>query len=108
MTISINVLHGLSNVTDDDKERARSAAQAVLNKAGVRAADAYVEFQRQWRELGTAEAAAGGKVQHHDSLTGLAALWILAEQAADIALTEGWADPNGASCSISAWPDCRG
>jgi hypothetical protein len=100
--ISINILHGNSSVGDDDRLRAEAAALASLAAAGITAAAAYAEFQRQWTALGTDEAADAGLCQDYDSLTGLAASWVDAERAADRALTLGWARPDGAACTIAA------
>lgn len=87
--ISINMISGRAD--QDDKDRAADAAVAVLDAAGVKAADAFAEYMRQWEELGDV-----------DGMTGLAALWVEAERAADLALTAGWARPDGASCSVTA------
>jgi len=99
--ISINILHGSSSVQEDDRERAEAAALAVLESAGVTPTAAYAEFMRQWEWLGTEEAEAAGKCQDYDDVTGLAAVWVDAERKADIALTDGWHNENGASCTIS-------
>lgn len=90
-SIGIDVVYGARSVDDEDRDRARAAAARVLNHAGLRAADAYAEYQRQWDEH-----------QGPDLLTGVAAVWHKAEIAADVALTEGWITPDGASCTISA------
>lgn len=87
--ISINILHGSASVTNEDRERAETAALKVLGS--VEPVAAYAEYQRQWLSLDT-----------EDGMTGLAALWIEATKAADIALTDDWHNPNGAACSISA------
>ncbi len=55
------------------------------------ASQVYAEYMRQWIELDS-----------HDGMTGDALLWIKAQQAADIALTEGWHNPAGAGCEIAA------
>jgi hypothetical protein len=94
--LSVNMLHGRAD--EDDKDRAAEAAVTVLDAAGVTIADAYAEFCRQWAALDED----GGPGASYDHLTGLAAIWVEAERAADRALTQGWADPNGASCGISA------
>ena len=99
--LTINILHGGSNVETDDRERAEAAALAVLKAAGTTDAEAYAEFLRQWSWLETDEAIEAGKCQCHGDLTGLAAIWAEAEAAADLALTDGWGNPEGASCSIS-------
>jgi len=98
--LSVNMIVGRAD--DDDKDRARQAAVAVLDAAGVTIQDAYAEFTRQWEALGTDEAADAGRYQDYDNLTGLARIWVEAERAADLALTAGWANPDGASCGISA------
>lgn len=87
--ISITITHGSASVQDEDRERAEAAALAVLGDADP--STAYAEYMRQWSELDS-----------HDGMTGLAARWIAAQQAADIALTQGWHNPAGASCEISA------
>lgn len=87
--ISVNMTSGRAD--EEDRDRAADAAVAVLDAAGVTIADAYAEYMRQWDEL-----------DGIDDMTGLAAIWVMAEQAADRALTLGWARPDGASCSISA------
>ena len=92
--ISIDVLYGNASVADEDRERAENAALAVLASAGVSPAVAAAEYRRQWLEF-----------DDRDKMTGHAALWIVAERAADVALTEGWANPGGASCVLSAATD---
>ncbi len=87
--ISINILHGSASVTDEDRERAKAAALAVLGD--VDPAAAYAEFQRQFELLDGIE-----------GMTGLAALWERADSAANVALTDGWHNPDGGACSISA------
>jgi hypothetical protein len=89
--INIKILHGNRSVSDDDRSRAKDAALKVLESASVTVADAYAEFQRQWAEF-----------DDYELMTGMAAVWIEAEQAADLALTAGWANPDGAFCSLSA------
>jgi hypothetical protein len=71
--ISINMISGRAD--QDDKDRAADAAVAVLDAAGVKAADAFAEYQRQWAELDEVE-----------GMTGLASIWVEAERAADNAL----------------------
>ena len=89
--IGIEIVAGARSVDDADKERAREAAAAELNRAEVFAVTAEAEYRRQWAEY-----------DDEDRMTGLALVWIDARNAADLALTEGWADPNGASCTIYA------
>lgn len=87
--ISLEILHGSQFVKDDDRERAENAALEVLDNADVDPKLAYAEFQRQW-----------AKFEDYEAFTGLAKLWVDAENAADIALTEGWHNSAGAACSI--------
>lgn len=90
--IDIDWTHGRPKTgADEDESRASAAAEKILDAAGVNYADAETEYQRQWLEF-----------DDEASMTGLALIWIKARQAADIALTEGWHNPNGASCSIMA------
>ncbi len=76
---------------DQDEARASAAAEAVLDAAGVNYAEAEAEYQRQWLEF-----------DDEGPMTGLALSWIAATKAADLALTEGWHNTDGASCSIVA------
>lgn len=87
--ISVNICHGSAYVSNEDKDRAEAAALKVLGS--VEPETAYAEFQRQWDVLDDC-----------DRMTGLAKLWVEAGRAADVALTEGWRNPAGAYCEISA------
>ena len=87
--ISINILYGGAYVSDDDCMRAKRAAMAVIAAAGTTVDTAFAEFCRQWEQF-----------DDYDKLTGLARVWIDAEQAADLALTDGWTHPDGAACAI--------
>lgn len=89
--ISLDITHGGSQVDDDDRERAETAALAVIAAVGATPKAAYAEFVRQMGEL-----------DDYSALTGLALVWTEAESAADCALTEAWAQPGGASCTIYA------
>lgn len=90
--IAIEWTHGRPNAgADQDEARASAAAEKVLDAAGVNYAEAEAEYQRQWLEF-----------DDEAPMTGLALTWIEARQAADIALTEGWHNTDGASCSIVA------
>lgn len=89
MTIQINVTHGRPDAADI--ARARHVAESVL--AGIDHASAAAEYERQMDERGDA-----------DLLTDLAAVWHAASEAADRALTDGWADPDGAGCELEAVP----
>ena len=90
--IAIEWTHGRPNTGAEQAEaRAAAAAEKVLDAAGANYAEAEAEFQRQLLELGD-----------EGPMTGLALTWVEARKAADLALTEGWHNPDGASCSISA------
>lgn len=90
--IAIEWTHGRPNTgADQDEARASAAAEKVLDDAGVDYAEAEAEYQRQWLEF-----------DDEAPMTGLARVWIEARQAADLALTEGWHNVDGASCSITA------
>ena len=90
--ISINITHGSPSVTSEDKERAEAAALKVLGD--IDSSAAYAEYVRQV----SADEYSG----YADSLTGDAAAWAKAQQAADRALTDGWYNPDGAACEITA------
>ncbi len=90
--ISIEVTSGNSFVKSDDISRAGEAAENYFSEKDIDAMEAQSEYVRQWAELDS-----------EDGMTGLALDWIAARQAADIALTQGWASPDGASCDIEAW-----
>lgn len=90
--IAIEWTHGRPHTSaDQDEARASAAAEKVLDAAGVNYAEAEAEYMRQWLEY-----------DDEALMTGLALTWIEARQSADIALTEGWSKPDGASCSIVA------
>lgn len=85
--ISIDVIAGSASVRPEDRARAEKAALRVLGNADP--AEACAEYQRQFKAL-----------EGIEGMTGLAALWERAEAEANIALTEGWHDPNGGACTI--------
>lgn len=87
--IQIDVFFGSESARPEDRARAAAAALRVLGD--VDPAEAYAEYQRQFAVL---DGIAG--------MTGLAALWERAEAEANIALTEGWHNPNGGACTIYA------
>jgi hypothetical protein len=91
LSIALEVTHGARSVDETDRDRAKRAAAEVCNRAGVVAADAAAEYRRQWEDY-----------DDEAPMTGLALVWIEARQAADVALTESWANPEGASCFIDA------
>jgi hypothetical protein len=84
--------HHCSSVSQDDIWRAQEAAQKVFDAAGLSASDACSAYMAQWRDF-----------DDEDPMTGAARTWIEARQAADVALTETWAD-SGAEvfCEMSA------
>lgn len=101
--ISINILYGAAECDADDIDRAKAAALAVLDSKGFAPATAYAAFQAEWAYLETDAAIDAGLCQDYDCLRDEQSVaWVEAERAADIALTEGWARPDGASCSIAA------
>lgn len=84
---------------EDDERRASAAAEAVLNAFEWRKGDPMKI------DYGEAEAAYARHVSEEEYVrspreTIMIAAWEAAQSAADIALTEGWHDPNGASCTI--------
>ena len=91
--VEIHVLRGSHEVKNDDWERAVAAADAVftLNKTTSDACGAA--FYAWWCST---------EDQNYDSATGLAAIWVQAERAANTALTLGWARPDGALCALIA------
>ncbi len=101
--ISINVIYGAGYVDDDDRDRAKAAALAVLEAEGFSPAEAFAAFVTEWAYLESEEAAEAGRCQDYADLRDPKAIaWADAEAAADRALTEGWARPDGAACSITA------
>ena len=80
-----------SKGAEQDEERAAAAAEAVLDEAGVNYREAEAEYHHQWL-----------KYYDEQKMSGLALLWVKAREAADIDLTLGWHNPDGASCSIMA------
>lgn len=90
--IAIEWTRGRPNTgADQDEARASAAAEKVLDAAGVNYAEAEAEYRRQWLEF-----------DDEAPMSGLALTWIEAGLAANLALTEGWYNPDGASCSIVA------
>jgi hypothetical protein len=89
MTINVTWTHGYRFATAADTARAKAAARAALEAAGVWDADAAFSQYRAAIEAG-------------DELLGHAAAWRDAEAVANVAATEGWSDPDGAAVEISA------
>lgn len=85
------------HASEEDIRRAQAAAEAVLRAAGTTPAAAYAEYRAQMSALDDA-----------GLLIGLAAIWLYARTAADIALTETWSPKTWADigaevlCDMSA------
>lgn len=91
-SIAIDWIYGRPAVNpQEDEDRAAVAAEKVLDDAGVDYESAQKEYERQWNEF-----------DDEAPMTGLALVWIKAREAAESALTDGWSNPEGASCSIRA------
>ncbi len=77
-----------------DEERALAAAQKFLDDVcqtlNTDISAIYRSFVAQTESMEL----------FFDEIEGLGALWVAAQSIADIALTEGWSDPNGASCYL--------
>jgi hypothetical protein len=91
--IRIDILHGAASVTDDDRERAEAAALKVLDALQIDAAEAYEAYKHHTSDE---------DYNRSPRDTILIAAWEAAEKAADLALTDGWYNPNGAACTIAA------
>ena len=89
--VEIHFLSGNHEVTDDDRERAVAAAEAVFAKHGTTGNACSAAFMEWWETTDN---------QDYDDSAGLAAVWVEAIRAADVALTLGWARPDGASCTL--------
>jgi hypothetical protein len=90
--ISVNILYGVAFVSQADKWRAEAAAQAVFDAAGVTDEVAHAAFRAWWESTDN---------QDYAAVPADARIWIDGERAADRALTEGWANPDGAACALS-------
>ncbi len=88
--ISIQI-HGSAIDTTDDRYRAEEAALAVFRRAGCTPRQAETEYQWQFAEG-----------DDESGMTGLAAVWIRARDAAEAAASEGWHNPNGCEVSMHA------
>ena len=90
MSISIKVRGRAIDVVDD-RYRAEAAALAVFAAAGCtpkQAQDAY------WDQFDRLDCEA--------TMTGLAATWIAAREAAEVAARQGWANPLGCWIEMDA------
>lgn len=100
--ICINILHGAAAVEDDDRLRAEAAAYKVLEAFEWRAGQ---PLQIDPGEAHRAHQRHVNDEEYYRSAWDmiLIAAWEAAETAANLALTEGWHNPNGAACAISTW-----
>ena len=89
--LKIDIVEGNSEVTSDDLQRAEDAALRVLDRSGCSVEEIYAEFKRQWAEF-----------DDYTLLTGLARVWVEAEESARVELTAGWRNPGEVGCYISA------
>lgn len=89
---TIEITDGGRFVGDDDIERAEAAIEAAIEREGWTTVE----------QLRTAQAAQllRGEMEPHDAT--LADAWERVESAGNIALTEGWRDPNGAGLAVHA------
>ena len=85
--MKIRITHGSQYVTQEDQDRALAAAQKAFGTQWPED-EAYASYQRQTRWTPGHSCCAAGGAWHH------------AERAADIALTQGWEDIDGASCEL--------
>lgn len=90
MTIRLEINHGSQFVSQADRDRALEAAVAALGS--VDPISAATEYDQQ------INAAMGDT----SKLTGLAEAWDHVQSAANVALTKGWHDPDGAYCEVIA------
>lgn len=77
---------------DEDEARAIAAAEAVFQREGVLPADAEADYREQWERL-----------DDEEPMTGAARVWIAARDAANLAATEGWHNPDGGSVTINCY-----
>ena len=89
LAITIN---GTNCDTTEDKARAHAAAMAVFDAAGCKPVDAQDEYRSQLDAL-----------DNEVDMTGLALVWLNARNAAEVAASEGWHNPNGCEVTMDAW-----
>jgi hypothetical protein len=99
--IQLEFSHGAQFASDNDRQRAIDAAKAVLDAFEWRKGDPmqidYSEAQAAYNRHVSDE-----EYNRSPRDTIMIAAWERAQSAADSALTEGWHDPDGASCTIRA------
>ena len=88
--ISIQI-HGSAIDTAEDHFRAEEAAMKVFAEARCTPRQAEAEYHRQFDQLDC-----------EVGMTGLAAIWIKARDAAQAAASTGWHTPNGCEVSMHA------
>jgi len=74
---------------EQDEERAEAAALASLEAAGVTPEAAHAAYKAQWLEY-----------DDEAPMHGAALAWIAARDAANLAATEGWHNPDGGHVTI--------
>lgn len=89
--LHLDIDSGSRFVGPDDIDRALIAAARVLRDAKADILSCQHEYRRHLKTE-----------QDDDYAQGEARIWLEARQAADIALTAGWHDPAGASCTLYA------
>lgn len=100
--IAIDWTHGRPNKgADEDEARAAAAAEAVLRAFEWRKGDP-MEVDAYEAQEAFARHVSDEDFNRSPRETILIAAWEAAQSAADIALTDGWQNPNGASCTIRA------
>lgn len=77
---------------EEDEARAIVAAEAVFARAGVKPADGEAAYRAQWAEF-----------DDEAPMIGAARTWIEARDAANLAATEGWHNPDGAHVTINCY-----
>lgn len=87
--LTIQWTHGYPHEPEAGIAEARARIAALKVLGNVDPGEAAAEYERQVAE-------------NPDEPEGIARLWIDAQHAADLALKEGWHDPNGAGCTIMA------
>lgn len=91
--LHLTLAWGEELITTETMERAKTAAQAVIEHAGTTPCQAKVASDT-WLSLEPAERAlARGKTGPHVEIARLAAVWISAENAAEAVLEQGLASP---------------
>jgi hypothetical protein len=89
--LSLEIIDGVQYCDDGAaRTRALDAAEAVFAASGVSVADARAAYVSQWAEF-----------DDEAPMMGSARIWIDAGRAANLALTQGWANPGGGWCVLA-------